>query len=98
LPGWLENWEARRQIQDAAVMLLCLNEDAASSPLWNQLERFTKSHGVAFLGGHSLWDEEDSMHFIQRRQSSGWFATSAVEAFANRSRPPQHWQHWGINE
>jgi hypothetical protein len=95
LLDWLENWGTRRRIRDAAVMLFCLNEEAAASPLWYRLEWFTKARGLAFLGGHSFWEEEDSLHFIQHIQPLRSLATPVAEPVESALRPPQH---WGINE
>ncbi|MGD0743582.1 MAG: hypothetical protein ABSA45_00355 [Verrucomicrobiota bacterium] len=95
LTAWLEGWEARRQIEDTAVMVLSPGEPAAATPLWRELKQFAERHGLAFLSSHDVRESGDSMQFIrqvwQRRQP----AASALELPADSPRPPRH---WGINE
>ena len=98
LTGWLENWAMKRQTEDAAMMVFCPEENAASTPLWRELKEFAERHGLPFLGSRILRDDEDSMAFVhglwqQKQPSQPVVPTS--ELFAESSRPPRH---WGINE
>jgi len=49
LTAWLEKWEAHRQIEDTAVMVLSPDERDAATPLWHELKQFAGRHGLAFL-------------------------------------------------
>ena len=98
LVGWLESWAMKRQTVDAAVMMLCPEENAESTPLWRELKEFAERQGLPFLGSRILRDDEDSMAFVhglwqQKQPSQPVVPTS--ELFAESSRPPRH---WGINE
>ena len=98
LTVWLEHWEAHRQIQDPAVMVLFPGEPAAAMALWHELKQFAGRHGLAFLSSHDVRDNGDSMRFVhqlwQRRQP----AAPPLELFAAAPRPLRPLRHWGINE
>jgi hypothetical protein len=98
LIGWLESWAMKRQTVDAAVMVLCPEENAASTPLWRELKEFAERHGLPFLGSRILRDDGDSMDFVhglwQQKQPLQPIVPT-LELFAESSRPPRH---WGINE
>ena len=64
LRGWLESWAMKRQTVDAAVMVLCTEENATSTPLWRELKEFAERHGLPFLGSRILRDDGDSMDFV----------------------------------
>jgi hypothetical protein len=98
LIGWLENWAMKRQTVDAAVMVLCPEENAASTPLWRELEEFAERHGLPFLGSRILQDGGDSMDFVHRlwqQKQPPQPVVPTLELFAESSRSPRH---WGINE
>jgi hypothetical protein len=98
LTVWLEHWEAHRQIQDPAVMVLSPGEHAAATPLWHELKQFTERHGLAFLSSHDVRENGDSMQFVhqlwQRRQP----AAPPLKLLADLPHPPRPPRHWGINE
>lgn len=98
LTMWLEHWEAHRQIQDPAVMVLSPDEPAAATPLWLELKQFAGRHGLAFLSSHAVRENGDSMRFVhqlwQRRQP----AAPALELLADLPPLPRLPRHWGINE
>ena len=98
LRGWLESWAMKRQTVDAAVMVLCPEENASSTPLWRELKAFAERHGLPFLGSHILRDDGDSMDFVHRlwqQKQPPQPVVPTLEMFAESSRPPRH---WGINE
>jgi len=98
LTVWLEHWEAHRQIEDTAVMVLSSGEPAAVTPLWRELKQFAERHGLAFLSSHDVRDNGDSMRFVhqlwQRRQP----AAPPLALLADLPHPPRPPRHWGINE
>ena len=91
LTVWLEHWEALRQIQDPAVMVLSPGEHPAATPLWRELKQFAGRHGLAFLSSHDVREKGDSMQFVhqlwQRRQPD----PPSFELLADSPRPPRHW-------
>ena len=95
LTVWLEHWEAHRQIENPAVMVLSPGEPAVATPLWRELKQFAERHGLAFLSSHDVRENGDSMQFVhqvwQRRQP----AAPVLSSPAGSPRPPRH---WGINE
>jgi hypothetical protein len=98
LLGWLESWAVKRQTVDAAVMVLCPEENAASTPLWRELKEFAERHGLPFLGSRILRDDGDSMDFVHglwQQEQPPQPVVPTLELFAESSRPPRH---WGINE
>jgi hypothetical protein len=98
LRSWLERWAMKRQTVDAAVMVLCPEENAASTPLWRELKEFAERHGLPFLGSRILRDEGDSMDFVHglwQQKQPPQPVVPTLELFAESSRPPRH---WGINE
>jgi hypothetical protein len=98
LMGWLERWAMKRQTEDAAMMMFCPEENAASTPLWHELKEFAEWHSLSFLGSRNLRDDGNSMIFVHRlwqRKQSSQPVVSTLESFAESSRPPRH---WGINE
>jgi len=98
LRGWLESWAMKRQTVDAAVMVLCPEENAASTPLWRELKEFAERHGLPFLGSRILRDDRDSMGFVHRlwqQKQPPQPVVPTLELFAESSHPPRH---WGINE
>ena len=95
LTAWLEDWEAHRQIEDAAVMVLFPGEHAAALPLWRELKQFAERHGLAFLSSHDVRDNGDSMQFVHRL----WLQRqSAVPVLGPPADSPHPLRHWGINE
>jgi hypothetical protein len=98
LIGWLESWAMKRQTVNAAVMVLCPEENVASTPLWHELKEFAERHGLPFLGSRILQDGGDSMDFVHRlwqQKQPHQPVVPTLELFAESSRPPRH---WGINE
>ncbi len=98
LKVWLEHWKTRRQIEDAAVMVLSPAEHTAATPLWLELKQFAGRYGLAFLSSHDVRENGDSMQFVhqlwQRRQPTG----PMLELLAGPPPPPRPPRHWGINE
>ena len=98
LMGWLERWAMKRQTEDAAMMVLCPEENAASTPLWRELKEFAERHGLPFLGSRILRDDGNSMDFVHRlwqRKQQPQSVVSTLESFAQSPHPSGH---WGINE
>jgi len=98
LRGWLESWATKRQTVDAAMMVLCPEENAASTPLWGELKELAKRHDLPFLGSRILRDEGDSMDFVHglwQQKQPPQPVVPTLQSFAASSRPPRH---WGINE
>lgn len=63
---WLEHWAARRQIGDAAMMVLCPEETAGPMSAWIRLKEFAEWRGLLFLGSDNLPHDGESMDFVQR--------------------------------
>ena len=98
LRGWLESWAMKRQTADAAVMVLCPEENAASTPLWRELKEFAERHGLPFLGSRILRDDGDSMDFVHglwQQKQPPQPVVPTLESFAESPHPSGH---WGINE
>ena len=98
LISWLESWAMKRQTVDAAVMALCPEENAASTPLWRELKEFAERHSLPFLGSRVLWDDGYSTGFVHRlwqQKQPPQPVVPALELFAEPSHSPRH---WGINE
>jgi hypothetical protein len=98
LTVWLEQWEAHRQIQDPAVMVLSRGEGAAATPLWHELKQFAGRHGLAFLSSHDVRENGDSMQFVRQLWQRRNPAAPALELLAGSSHSPRPPRHWGINE
>ncbi len=93
LTVWLEHWEAHRQIQDPAVMVLSRGECAAATPLWHELKQFAERHGLAFLSSHDVREGGDSMQFVRQLWQRRKPAAPALELLAgspHSPRPPRH--------
>ena len=98
LRGWLKRWAMKRQTVDAAMMVFCPEENAASTPLWRELKEFAERHGLPFLGSRILRDDGDSMDFVHglwQQKQPPQPVVPTLELFSESSRPPRH---WGINE
>jgi len=95
LMDWLEYWALRRQIQDAAVVLLFSDEPAVATPFGVRLKQFAKRHGLTFLNSAGMPGDGDSLQFIHRLHGQHRPVVPALESPADLPRPPQH---WGINE
>ena len=98
LMGWLESWAMKRQTVDAAVMVLCPEENAASTPLWRELKGFAEWHSLPFLGSRNLRDDGNSMDFVHRlwqQKQPPQPVVPTLESFAESAHSPRH---WGINE
>lgn len=98
LMEWLEHWAAHRQIQDAAVMAFCPEENAGPMSLGERLKQFAEWHGLPFLDCRILQDDGESLEFVDRlwqRKRTPQPVVSTIESGAASSRPPRH---WGINE
>jgi hypothetical protein len=95
LLDWLECWAERREIRDAALLLLCPEETAGPRSSWERLKEFAEWRGLLFLGSHNLQAEGDSLDFIHRL----WRQKQPVMPMLSWSAdPPDSPRHWGINE
>jgi len=94
LLNWLNHWAANRNIKDVAVTLLGPSADTAA-PLRNELERFARRHGLAFLGADETWDE---------RAASASFGPKPDRDLATELELPPVLEpvpvtsHWDIND
>jgi hypothetical protein len=100
LLDWLTNWANHRQIPDAAVMLLRPDENAAPTPVCNELKWFAGSRGLNFLGSREMWNDGNSRYFVHPSHihpspKLKRCVMPSAEPFAGDENPPQH---WGINE
>ena len=98
LRGWLESWAMKRQTVDAAMMVLCPEENAASTPLWRELKEFAERHGLPFLGSRILRDDEDSMAFVHGLWQQNQPPQPVVPTLESFAESPHPSGHWGINE
>jgi len=92
---WLADWEAHRQVEDAAVMMLCPGERTTAPLLWHELKQFADRHGLAFLSSHDVRDNGDSMQFVHRLWQQRHAAIPILGLPADSPRPLRH---WGLNE
>jgi hypothetical protein len=96
LLDWLESWAGHRRIEDAAVLVLRLDESRMPSRFWNEIKAFAESQGLAFLGGHHVGNVGNLAPFAHRVQQWKQIAVPAPPpSFAERLPAPHH---WGINE
>lgn len=95
LREWLEHWAARRQVEDAAVMVFCPEETAGPLSSWGRLKEFAGDQGLPFLGNRNWQDDGDPVEFFHRL----WQRKQPVVPMIPRTddRPSAH-RHWGINE
>lgn len=84
LMAWLEHWAARRQIVDAAVVLLCPGQDAASTALGAQLQQLAALCGFTFLG--------------EARSEESSAPTLSQPEFPLTPDFPRMPDHWGLND
>ncbi len=95
LLDWLDQWAERRQIQDAALMVLCPEETAGPMSARSRLKEFAEWRGLLFLDQRRWPDEGDSMDFVHRL----WRQKKPVNpAFSWSVDPPYSARHSGINE
>jgi hypothetical protein len=66
LLDWLGRWAERRQIRDAALMVLCPEETAGPRSAWSRLKEFAEWRGLLFLDKRRWSDQSDSMEFVHR--------------------------------
>ena len=98
LRGWLERWAMKRQTEDAAIIMFCPEENAASTPLWRELKEFAEWHSLPFLGSRNLRDDGNSMDFVHGlwpQKQPPQPVVPTLESFAESPHPSGH---WGINE
>jgi len=96
LLDWLKNWADHRRIEDAAVLALPSGDTETPPAPWDELKAFTEAHGLTFLDGQSVWNDEDPApfgHHWQPRKPP--VAPGPTRALAERLSVPLH---WGINE
>ena len=98
LRGWLESWAMKRQTEDTAVMVLCPEENAASTPLWRELKEFAEWHSLPFLGSRNLRDDGNSMVFIHGLWQQNQPPQPVVPTLESFAESPHPSGHWGINE
>jgi hypothetical protein len=95
LLDWLERWAARREIQEAALMVLCPEETAGPMSSWERLKEFAAGWGLLFLGSRRSPEEGDSLDLVRR----WWRGKQPVmPALSWRADPPDSPREWGINE
>jgi hypothetical protein len=98
LTGWLESWAMKRQTEDAAMMVFCPEENAASTPLCHSLKEFAEWHSLPFLGSRNLREDGNSTDFVHRLwqwKQPPQPVGPMLESFAESVHPSGH---WGINE
>src|SRR5208337_2581743 len=95
LLDWLDRWAERRQIRDAALMVLCPEETAGPMSARSRLKEFAEWRGLLFLDQRRWSGEGDSMDFVHRM----WRQKQPVNpAFSRSVDRPHSVRHWGINE
>jgi hypothetical protein len=92
---WLEHWAVRRQIEDAALMVLCPEETAGPMSLGDRLKEFAEWQGLPFLGCRNLREDGDPMDFVHRRWQRKQPVIPAAQWPTDQLRATRH---WGINE
>jgi hypothetical protein len=95
LLDWLERWAARREIQDAALMVLCPEETAGPTSSWDRLKEFATERGLLFVGSRRVPEEGDSTDFVHQLWRRKQHVTPTLSWSAD---PPRPLRHWGINE
>lgn len=95
LLDWLDRWAERRQIRDAALMVLCPEENAGPRSSWSRLKEFAAWRGLLFWDQRRWSDENESTDFVHRL----WRQKKPVNPAVSWSVDPPHSAcHWGINE
>ena len=89
---WLERWAGRREIEDAAVMLIQSGWDAASAALANRLRLFAEARGLTFMGGHEMWPDGC------RGPSLRLPPPLSTAEFPPVVEYPPSPDHWGLND
>lgn len=89
LLDWLEDWAANRRREDTAVTVLGPEPNAAA-PLRNELERFARRRGLAFLGADEAW--ENGFQSPTRPDPPAGPETFPL------AEPMPAVSHWGIND
>jgi len=96
LLDWLKNWAERRQIEDAAVLALPSGKTETPPEPWDELKAFAKVHGLTFLDGQSVWNDENPApfgHHWQPRKPP--VAPGPTRVSVEQLPAPLH---WGIND
>ncbi|MCL5098670.1 MAG: hypothetical protein M1608_14300 [Candidatus Omnitrophica bacterium] len=96
LMDWMELWAGHRQVQNAAVALLCGKEGktlAAADA--KDLQQFTDRHGLSYLSsqGETAKNESTDPGQVEMQHDSSPTSTSD-----DTPKRPNYNQHWGINE
>jgi len=95
---WLEDWNAQRQTEDAAVMVLCPEEQAAAASVSHQIEQFAWRYGLSFLNSHELRENGVSMQFVHRLWQRKQPIRPGPELLDTSAPAPRPLRHWGLNE
>ena len=95
LLNWLEHWAERRQVRDAALMVLCPEETAGPMSSWDRLKEFAAWRGLLLLGNHNLQADGDSLDFVHRLRQR---KKPLIPTFSPSVHLPDSPRHWGINE
>ncbi len=95
LLDWLDHWAERRQIRDAALMVLCPEETAGPMSSWSRLKEFAAWRGLLFLDQRRWSDESDSTDFVHRLWRQKKPVNPALSWSVDRTPSPRH---WGLNE
>ena len=86
------------EAEEAAIMVFCPEEYAASTTLRRELKELAEGHGLTFLDSHILRDDWDSVDFVNRlrqQKQPPQPVVPTLELSAELSHPPRY---WGINE
>lgn len=94
LRNWLKNWAERRQIEDAALLVLPSGENPTVAGPGDELKTFADGQGLVFLDRENVAADGGSIRFGRRRQKRP-AAPDPARLFAGRLPQPPH---WGINE
>lgn len=95
---WLDHWAMKRQAGEAAMMVFCPDENAASTPRWHELKEFAEWHGLSFLGSRHLREENSSMGFVHQLWQRKQLPQPIVPMIESFAESAQSCSHWGINE
>jgi len=95
LLGWLDRWAERRQIRDAALMILCPEETAGPMSSWSRLKELADWRGLLFLDSRHLSEGQEAMDIVHHLGQGTRPVNPAISWAAD---PPQSPRHWGINE
>ena len=99
LKDWLERWDTRRQIPDAALSAVGgIRDDSLSMSASPELFRFAIEHGLNFVADDHLPNDGQSAFPVRSIPVRGIFPASVKPPIINDVTHDEPYRRWGINE